>query len=55
VSLERRDPGEGGSFSVGPSEGAMDAPPAARPRGAGAAAKSEASEVEAIDVDDIPF
>ena len=56
VSLERRDPGEGGSFSVGPSEGAMDAPPAARPRGAAAgAARPEASEVEAIDVDDIPF
>ena len=54
VSLERREPGEGGSFSVGPSEGAMDAPPAARPRGAGAAS-SGASEVEAIDVDDIPF
>jgi single-strand DNA-binding protein len=54
VSLERREPGEGGSFSVGSSEGAMDAPPAARPRGA-AAASSGASEVEAIDVDDIPF
>jgi hypothetical protein len=30
----------------------MDAPPAARPRGADA---KPAGEVEAIDVDDIPF
>jgi single-strand DNA-binding protein len=51
-SLERRDPGEGGSFSVGASEGSMDAPPAASPRGA---ARPESAEVEAIDVDDIPF
>ncbi len=48
-SLERREPGEGGG-SFG--DGAMDAPPAARPRGA---ARPAASEVEAIDVDDIPF
>ncbi|MDP9467715.1 MAG: single-stranded DNA-binding protein, partial [Chloroflexota bacterium] len=48
-SLERRDPGEGGG-SFG--DAAMDAPPAARPR---AAARPAASEVEAIDVDDIPF
>ena len=52
LSLERRDPGEGGSFSVGASEGSMDAPPAVRPRGA---ARAESAEVEAIDVDDIPF
>jgi single-strand DNA-binding protein len=48
-SLERREPGEGGGFG----EGGMDAPPAARPRGADA--KPAATEVEAIDVDDIPF
>ncbi len=48
-SLERRDPGEGGG-SFG--DGAMDAPPATRPRGA---ARPAAAEVEAIDVDDIPF
>ena len=54
LSLERRDPGEGGTFSVGSGEGSMDAPPAARPRGA-APARSETAEVEAIDVDDIPF
>jgi single-strand DNA-binding protein len=48
-SLERRDPGEGGGFG----DGAMDAPPAAaRPRGA---SQSAPAEVEAIDVDDIPF
>ena len=52
LSLERRDPGEGGAFSVGAGEGTMDAPPAARPRGA---ARAESAEVEAIDVDDIPF
>jgi len=52
-SLERRDPSEGG-YSGSFAEGGMDAPPAAaRPRGAdGASAKGE---VEAIDVDDIPF
>ena len=48
-SLERREPGEGGG-SFG--DGAMDAPPGARPRGA---ARPAAAEVEAIDVDDIPF
>jgi single-strand DNA-binding protein len=47
-SLERREPGEGGGF-----EGASDAPPAVRPRGA--PAQPAAAEVEAIDVDDIPF
>ena len=52
-SLERREPGEGGGFGGGFGDGAMDAPPAARPRGADA--KPAAAEVEAIDVDDIPF
>ena len=48
-SLERRDPGEGaGNFG----DGTMDAPPTARPRDA---ARPAGSEVEAIDVDDIPF
>ena len=54
-SLERRDPSEGGGFGGGAGfgEGGMDAPPATRPRGA--AAQPAAAEVEAIDVDDIPF
>ena len=57
-SLERRDPAEGGGYGGGFSgggfnEGASDAPPAVRPRGAGA--QPAAAEVEAIDVDDIPF
>jgi len=53
-SLERRDPAEGGGYGGGFGDGAMDAPPAAaRPRGA--AAQPAAAEVEAIDVDDIPF
>jgi single-strand DNA-binding protein len=53
-SLERREPGEGGGFGGGGfAEGGMDAPPAARPRGA--AAQPAGAEVEAIDVDDIPF
>jgi single-strand DNA-binding protein len=52
-SLERREPGEGGGFSSGGyGEGASDAPPAVKPRGAAA---QPAGEVEAIDVDDIPF
>jgi single-strand DNA-binding protein len=52
-SLERREPGEGGGF-VAPSGEPMDAPPAvARPRGA--AARPAPADVEAIDVDDIPF
>ena len=52
-SLERRDPAEGGGYAGGFGDGAMDAPPAAaRPRGA---AQPAAAEVEAIDVDDIPF
>ena len=53
-SLERREPGEGGGgFGGGFGDGGMDAPPAAaRPRGADA---KPAAEVEAIDVDDIPF
>ena len=52
-SLERREPGEGGGYSGGGfGEGASDAPPAVRPRGAPA---QPAGEVEAIDVDDIPF
>ena len=54
VSLERRDPGEGGysgSFSEA-GGGASDAP-VARPRGAGTATKTETAE--SIDVDDIPF
>jgi len=50
-SLERREPGEGGGFG----EGASDAPPAVRPRGAAAQPASASAEVEAIDVDDIPF
>jgi len=50
-SLERRDPGESG-YSGGFGESGMDAPPAARAR---AAAPTAAPEVEAIDVDDIPF
>jgi len=53
-SLERRDPAEGGGYGGGFGDGAMDAPPAAaKPRGA--AAQPAAVEVEAIDVDDIPF
>lgn len=52
-SLERRDPSESG-YSGSFSEGGMDAPPAAaRPRGA--EAQPSKGEVEAIDVDDIPF
>ena len=52
-SLERRDPAEAGAFSGSFGEG-MDAPPAAaRPRGA--ASRPAAPDVEAIDVDDIPF
>jgi single-strand DNA-binding protein len=56
LSLERRDPGEGGgsggSYGGSSSEvGGSDAP-VARPRGAGDAQRQPA---EAIDVDDIPF
>jgi len=52
-SLERREPGEGGGFG-GSSAEPMDAPPAvARPRGA--APRQAPADVEAIDVDDIPF
>jgi len=51
-SLERRDPSEAGGYSGSFGEGS-DAPPAAVPRGA--KAQAAASEVEAIDVDDIPF
>ena len=54
-SLERREPGEGGGFGGGFGEGASDAPPAVRPRGAAAQPASAPAEVEAIDVDDIPF
>jgi len=50
ISLERRDPGEG--FGIG--EAASDAPPAAVPRGAPAAA-GESSAAETVDLDDIPF
>ncbi|MDP2623687.1 MAG: single-stranded DNA-binding protein [Actinomycetota bacterium] len=50
VSLERRDPGEG--FGIG--EAASDAPPAAVPRGAPAAA-GEGAASESVDLDDIPF
>ena len=53
-SLERREPGEGGGFSGSFGEGGMDAPP----RRCGRAARRRAprpAEVEAIDVDDIPF
>ncbi len=52
-SLERRDPNEAGGFSGSFGDG-MDAPPAtARPRGADVPKASP--DVEAIDVDDIPF
>jgi len=50
VSLERRDPGE--AFGIG--EAASDAPPAAVPRGAPAAA-DEGAASESVDLDDIPF
>jgi single-strand DNA-binding protein len=50
ISLERRDPGE--AFGIG--EAASDAPPAAVPRGAAAAA-GESSAAETVDLDDIPF
>lgn len=50
VSLERRDPGE--AFGIG--EAASDAPPAAVPRGAPAAA-AEGAASESVDLDDIPF
>lgn len=50
ISLERRDPGE--AFGIG--EAASDAPPAAVPKGAPAAA-GEGSTSEAVDLDDIPF
>jgi single-strand DNA-binding protein len=50
VSLERRDPGE--AFGIG--EAATDAPPAAVPRGAPAAA-GEGATSESVDLDDIPF
>ena len=56
ISLERRDPGEGGysggTFSEAGSGQAGDAP-VARPRGAATAPKAETAE--SIDVDDIPF
>lgn len=52
-SLERRDPSEAGGHSGTFGENSMDAPPAVR-AGAGAP-KSAGAEVEAIDVDDIPF
>ena len=48
-SLERREPGEGGGTF---GDAAMDAPPAARLR---SSTRPAGSEVEAIDVDDIPF
>jgi single-strand DNA-binding protein len=49
LSLERRDPGEGGGFA-GSQEPA--GAPAARPRGA---EDRPAPSAESIDVDDIPF
>jgi single-strand DNA-binding protein len=54
-SLERREPGEGGGYSEDFGGRSMDTPPAARPRGASAPAAKPAGDVEAIDVDDIPF
>jgi single-strand DNA-binding protein len=51
VSLERREPSEGGYTHSATGEPAADAP-VARPRGA--ATRTAASE-ETIDVDDIPF
>jgi single-strand DNA-binding protein len=58
VSLERRDPGEGGGyggggFSEGGPSGPSDAP-VARPRGAGSDAP-RTETADSIDVDDIPF
>jgi single-strand DNA-binding protein len=50
-SLERRDPGEAGTYNDS-SGGSSDAP-VARPRGASSAPRSEGAE--SIDVDDIPF
>jgi single-strand DNA-binding protein len=50
-SLERRDPGEGGSYSE--SGGGSSDAPVARPRGASSAPRPEGAE--SIDVDDIPF
>jgi single-strand DNA-binding protein len=50
-SLERRDPGEGGSSEGEFGGRSADAPPAARPRGA----TKPPGDVESIDVDDIPF
>ncbi len=52
-SLERRDPSEAGGISGGFGESGMDAPPAGR--AAAAAPGTAPAEVEAIDVDDIPF
>jgi single-stranded DNA-binding protein len=55
ISLERRDPGEGGSYGGGSfseATGPGDAP-VARPRGAAAPAGN--APAESIDVDDIPF
>jgi len=54
-SLERREPGEPGAYAGSFGDGAMDAPPAASARPRGAAAPPGSGEVEAIDVDDIPF
>ena len=53
ISLERRDPGEG--FGIG--DAASDAPPAAVPRGAPAAAAAggDQAAAETVDLDDIPF
>ncbi|RPH36842.1 MAG: single-stranded DNA-binding protein [Chloroflexi bacterium] len=53
ISLERRDPGE--SFGIG--DAASDAPPAAVPRGAPAAATAggDQAAAETVDLDDIPF
>jgi single-stranded DNA-binding protein len=55
VSLERRDPGEGGysgSFNE-QGGGTQGDAPVARPRGAESA--PQAQTAESIDVDDIPF
>ena len=52
-SLERREPGEGGGFGGGFGEGGMDAPPGGSAARRGA--QPAGAEVEAIDVDDIPF
>jgi single-strand DNA-binding protein len=54
ISLERRDPGEGGGYGGGSFSDAGAAPadaPVARPRGAGGGQPSG----DSLDVDDIPF